>query len=469
MPQVRLLATLSRSRRRVLEVPAPLAIGVTVTLTVALGVLGLVDGTVTDAPVLLFVLPIGLCAVRYGARGGLLCAATGIAVASLWLGHGRHYAGDVADFLVQALVFVLVGAVVGATVSELRRLEREILGHHELSLDLICTATFDGYFKQLNPAWTQILGHELDVLRSHPFMDFVHPDDREPTQAEVVRQTEAGQAVMSFQNRYRRADGSYRWLEWTSRPDHAAQLLFAVARDVTERKEAEAAIATYRERLEREVLERTAELTERTQELEESRLEMLRRLALAAEFRDDETFQHTERVGRTAEQIGRRLGLPESEIALIRQAAPLHDVGKLGISDRILLKAGKLTKAEFEEVRRHPAAGARILAGSSSDVLQLAEKIALSHHEWWDGSGYPAGLSGEQIPLSARIVAVADVYDALTHTRPYKEAWAIDRSVAEILNLSGRQFDPRVVAAFEQLDPHDLAGLDYTGKLQFVA
>jgi len=366
-------------------------------------------------------------------------------------------------------VFVLVGLVVGAAAAERRRLERAIVGHHELSLDLICTATFDGYFTKLNPAWTQVLGHELDHLKSRPFMDFVHPDDREPTQAEVVRQTEAGQDVMSFQNRYRCADGSYRWLEWTSRPDHDAQLLFAVARDVTARKEAEAAIATYRERLEREVLERTSELQQRTLELEESRLETLRRLALAAEFRDDETFAHTERVGRAAEQLARRLGLAEAEVVLIRQAAPLHDVGKLGISDRILLKPGKLTAAEFDEVRKHPAAGARILAGSGSDVLQLAERIALSHHEWWDGSGYPAGLAGEQIPLCARIVALADVYDALTHTRPYKEAWPIDRSVAEIRALSGRQFDPRVVAAFEQLDPHELAGLDYAGTLQHVA
>jgi len=468
MPQVRLLAALSHSRRRALEVPGALAVGTMLVLATALVALPLLDRSVSDAPVLLLVVPIGLCAVRYETRGGLLAAAASIAVASLWLGHGHHY-GQTLDFLAQTAVFVLVGLVVGAAAAERRRLERAIVGHHELSLDLICTATFDGYFTKLNPAWTQVLGHELDHLKSRPFMDFVHPDDREPTQAEVVRQTEAGQDVMSFQNRYRCADGSYRWLEWTSRPDHDAQLLFAVARDVTARKEAEAAIATYRERLEREVLERTSELQQRTLELEESRLETLRRLALAAEFRDDETFAHTERVGRAAEQLARRLGLAEAEVVLIRQAAPLHDVGKLGISDRILLKPGKLTAAEFDEVRKHPAAGARILAGSGSDVLQLAERIALSHHEWWDGSGYPAGLAGEQIPLCARIVALADVYDALTHTRPYKEAWPIDRSVAEIRALSGRQFDPRVVAAFEQLDPHELAGLDYAGTLQHVA
>jgi GAF domain-containing protein len=194
-------------------------------------------------------------------------------------------------------------------------------------------------------------------------------------------------------------------------------------------------------------------------ELEDSRLETLRRLALAGEYRDDGTHQHTDRVARTSYLIAQRLGLPEAEAAVIRQAAPLHDLGKLSLPDAILMKRTRLTVAEYEEVKRHPATGAAILAGSASRVLRLAEEIALTHHEWWDGSGYPAGLKGDEIPLSGRIVALADVFDALTHTRPYKLAWSSDEAVAELCRLAGRQFDPDVVQAFLGLDPPALVEL----------
>jgi response regulator RpfG family c-di-GMP phosphodiesterase len=192
------------------------------------------------------------------------------------------------------------------------------------------------------------------------------------------------------------------------------------------------------------------------QELEEARLETLQRLALAAEYRDDATYEHTERVARTSFLLAGRLGLSESEASLIRQAAPLHDIGKLAVSDTVLLKPGKLTAEEFEQIKGHAAAGAAILSGSSSDVLCLAQEIALTHHERWDGSGYPAGLEGDAIPLSGRIVALADVFDALTHVRPYKQAWPLAKAVGEICGLVGRQFDPAVVAAFRELDPSEL-------------
>jgi hypothetical protein len=194
-------------------------------------------------------------------------------------------------------------------------------------------------------------------------------------------------------------------------------------------------------------------------ELEDSRLETLRRLALAGEYRDDGTHQHTDRVARTSYLIAQKLGLPESEAALIRQAAPLHDLGKLSLPDSILMKRTRLTVSEYEEVKRHPATGAAILAGSASSVLRLAEEIALTHHEWWDGTGYPAGLKDQEIALSGRIVALADVLDALTHTRPYKLAWSCDDAVAEICRLTGRQFDPAVVQAFLNLDAEDLVEL----------
>ncbi|MGZ4419385.1 MAG: HD-GYP domain-containing protein [Gaiellaceae bacterium] len=199
--------------------------------------------------------------------------------------------------------------------------------------------------------------------------------------------------------------------------------------------------------------QRTAELEQRTVDLEDSRLETLQRLALAAEYRDDDTFQHTERVGRTALLLAQELGLPEQEAELIHLAAPLHDVGKLGVPDHILLKPGFLTSIEFAQMTQHTRDGACILANSTSDVLQLAEQIALSHHEWWNGKGYPHGLEAEQIPLAARIVALADVFDALTHERPYKHAWPLDQAIAEIHTLRGEQFDPTVVDAFDQLDP----------------
>jgi response regulator RpfG family c-di-GMP phosphodiesterase len=195
------------------------------------------------------------------------------------------------------------------------------------------------------------------------------------------------------------------------------------------------------------------------QELEDSRLETLQRLALAAEYRDDGTQQHTERVARTSCEIAERMGLPAAEISLIYRAAPLHDVGKLAVPESILLKPGRLTPDEFKQVKSHTTTGGAILAGSSSDVLRTAREIALTHHEWWNGQGYPAGLAGEEIPLCGRIVAVADVFDALTHERPYKDAWPIHQAVDEIRSLRGTQFDPDVVEVFMELDPDALVDL----------
>ena len=188
--------------------------------------------------------------------------------------------------------------------------------------------------------------------------------------------------------------------------------------------------------------------TERTRELEAARAETLQRLAVAAEYHDEDTFLHTERVGITAAQIAVELGLATEEIGLVREAAPLHDVGKLAVSDTILLKPGKLTAQEREVMQTHAALGARLLSDSSSPVLQMAMVVAATHHERWDGTGYPAGLAGEVIPLVGRVVAVADVFDALTHDRPYKSAWPVEQAIAEIQRAAGSQFDPRVVAAF---------------------
>jgi putative two-component system response regulator len=186
---------------------------------------------------------------------------------------------------------------------------------------------------------------------------------------------------------------------------------------------------------------------ERTAELEETQLEILERLALAAEYRDDDTGEHTRRVGQMSAQIAQALGLPEAEVELIRRAAPLHDVGKIGIPDSILLKPGKLTPEEFELMKTHTTLGSKMLSGGQFPLLQRAEEIALTHHERWDGTGY-SGLKGESIPIAGRIVTVADVFDALTNERPYKKAWLHTEAIEEIQRQTGRQFDPRVVESF---------------------
>ena len=193
---------------------------------------------------------------------------------------------------------------------------------------------------------------------------------------------------------------------------------------------------------------------ERTRELEKAQIEILERLARAAEYRDDETGHHAQRVGHTAALIARTLGSSDEEVVLIRRAAPLHDVGKIGIPDEILLKPGKLTTEEFEEMKKHTSIGAGILAGSKFPVLQLAEEIALYHHENWDGSGYMQ-MQADLIPRPAQVVHAADVFDALTHERPYKRAWTIDEALAEIRNLDGRFFDPTIVEALKEVHAND--------------
>ncbi|BCM92651.1 cyclic di-GMP phosphodiesterase response regulator RpfG [Abditibacteriota bacterium] len=215
------------------------------------------------------------------------------------------------------------------------------------------------------------------------------------------------------------------------------------------------------ETLEERVQARTQELksakcriAQYARDLEETHVEMLERLALAGEFRDDDTGQHTHRVGRTTGLLAQAMGLPEAQVRCIEQAARLHDVGKIGISDTILLKPGRLTPEEFAIIKTHTTIGAALFENGHSELVQTAHRIALSHHERWDGKGYPHQLKGEEIPLEARLLSVADVFDALTHDRPYKTAWPIAEALAEIKRQSGQQFEPQVVEIFETL-PHE--------------
>jgi len=181
------------------------------------------------------------------------------------------------------------------------------------------------------------------------------------------------------------------------------------------------------------------------------RLDTLERLARAAAYRDDNSPEHTQRVAALAARMARHMGEDDRTVWLVRHAAPLHDLGKIGIPDSILLKPGRLEPEEFEVVKTHAVLGARVLADSDSELLAMAEQIARSHHERWDGAGYPDGLAGAAIPLGARLVGVADVFDVLVHERPYKEAWTVEDAAQEIRSGAGTQFDPEVVAAFDAL------------------
>lgn len=211
----------------------------------------------------------------------------------------------------------------------------------------------------------------------------------------------------------------------------------------------------HRERLEAKVRERTGHLWNALRELEQaqeglrvSHGRMIERLALAAEFRDMETVGHLRRMTRYVELLAQRAGMEEGEIQTLRVAALMHDVGKAGVPSEILLKPGKLTEAEFERVKEHARIGARLLADDSSELLKLAARIAETHHEWVDGTGYPEGLKGSAIPLEARIVAIADAFDALTSNRPFRRAYHLGQAVEIMESEAGTHFDKKLLGTF---------------------
>ena len=192
---------------------------------------------------------------------------------------------------------------------------------------------------------------------------------------------------------------------------------------------------------------------ERTRELHDTRLQIVRKLGRAAEFRDNETGNHIIRMSKIAVLLAEAAGMNEYECDLLLNAAPMHDIGKIGIPDKILLKNGKFEPEEWEIMKTHTLIGADILAGDSSEVLKMAQSIALTHHEKWDGTGYPVGLAGEDIPLVGRITAIADVFDALTSERPYKHAWSLPQAIEYIRVNAGTHFDPVLAAQFLDLMP----------------
>jgi putative two-component system response regulator len=184
------------------------------------------------------------------------------------------------------------------------------------------------------------------------------------------------------------------------------------------------------------------------EELQESYLDTIHRLVVATEYKDEDTGDHIVRIGRLSALLAQRLDLPDSEVEQIGFAAPMHDIGKIGIPDKILLKPGKLSTEEFDIIKTHTTIGARILSKSKSDIIRCAQQIAVSHHERWDGSGYPQGLAGTQIPLTGRIVTLVDTFDALTSSRPYKEPYPLDRTLDIMRQSRGNHFDPELLDLF---------------------
>ncbi len=205
--------------------------------------------------------------------------------------------------------------------------------------------------------------------------------------------------------------------------------------------------------LEKKVQERTQDLLQRTLELEHTRHAIIRCLGRAGEYRDNETGNHVIRMSKSSEVLALAAGLSKEQAELIVNASPMHDIGKIGIPDRILLKPGKLDKDEWQIMQQHVAIGGEILSEDDSDIMKMAHTIAMSHHEKWDGSGYPQGIKGEAIPIEGRISAICDVFDALTSQRPYKKAWTVDDAQKLINENSGLHFDPSLVELFNKVLP----------------
>jgi putative two-component system response regulator len=239
-------------------------------------------------------------------------------------------------------------------------------------------------------------------------------------------------------------EGAY---DFILKPIQLRQVITSIT-NALEKKRLKLEVRNYQKNLENLVLERTSQIKDAMLALEGSHLDTINRLCQAAEYRDDETGYHVLRISKYCEVLARAWGFSDEDNWLLSKASPLHDIGKIGIPDSILLKPGKLTVEEFEVMKKHTEIGGEILKNANSKVLQIAEMVAMSHHEKWDGSGYPKGLRGEEIPLMGRITALADVFDALTMKRCYKPAFTIEASANIIIEGRGKHFDPKIVDIF---------------------
>jgi HD-GYP domain-containing protein (c-di-GMP phosphodiesterase class II) len=231
---------------------------------------------------------------------------------------------------------------------------------------------------------------------------------------------------------------------WERAAIHAGLILATSAATLTEWRISETRLRSLRS----EVLDRSADLRRATSDVASAQAETVRRLSMAVEFRDEDTGAHTDRIGDYSARLARAVGMPADHVAAIGDAAPLHDVGKVAVPDSVLLKAGPLTDSERATMQAHARTGHRLLGGSSSALLDLAASIALTHHEKWDGSGYPQGLAGHEIPIEGRIVAIADVFDALTHDRVYRAALPFAQAVQIMRDGRGTHFEPQLLDIF---------------------
>ena len=244
--------------------------------------------------------------------------------------------------------------------------------------------------------------------------------------------------------------------DFISKPFDKIELLARI-RSLLKIKDYNDLMNNYREELEVEVAKRTQELENALRKIKDISLDTIYRLSMAAEYKDAGTGAHIKRMSRYSAAVARRMGLDENATEVILYSAPMHDVGKIGIPDRILMKPAKFDPDEWEGMKLHTVIGGEILKGSDAEFIKMGESIARSHHEKWDGSGYPNGLKGTEIPLSSRIVAISDVFDALTSKRPYKEPFPVEKAFAMIRDGRGSHFDPEVVDAFFAIQDEILA------------
>lgn len=316
---------------------------------------------------------------------------------------------------------------------------RAVVDHAQ---DVLTAVDAEGRILYDSPSVLHVLGYPQGELVGRSAFELIHPDDI-PAAIDLLSQTAAGAgAASSLVYRFRHGRGGWVVLEsvGVAISGSIGVAVIVTSRDVTRDARSIESI--------RRALQGLASRAEGGTSGDAMQMEMLQRLARAAEIRDDETGRHTRRVATLAARLAAAIGLDPDQARIILRAAPLHDIGKIGVPDEILLKRGPLTVDEISVMRTHTTLGGRILSGGSSELMRTAESIALYHHERWDGGGYPSGMSGPDIPLPARVVAVADFFDALSHDRPYRPAMSAEQVSAAIADGAGSHFDPDVARAF---------------------
>ena len=363
----------------------------------------------------------------------LVLAGLGVALASLWRANPL-----LVPALVASLALVYRSLSVAALLRESEDRFRAMFEFAGVGIDL---TDLDGRVIASNRALQELLGYSESELRGKRFGEFTHPEDA-PLDLELLEEMHRGKRDhYRLEKRYVAKDGKVIWanlaVSLVRNVDRHPKFVITMAEDVTERKRAEQA------------LQEAVVMLERSErDLRVSREETIRRLSYAAEFRDEETGRHIERMSHYCALLGRKLRLDPDRCELLRIASPLHDIGKIAIPDRILLKPGKLNHEEYAIMKQHAEIGYRLLSGSDEELLELAALLARTHHERVDGTGYPRGLTGDAIPIEGRIAAVADVFDALTSDRVYRPALSVEEAIEFMRGERGAHFDAEIFDLF---------------------